>query len=269
VGKCFDFEWAGTPPHPADHIARLAIVWPLVLTRGQKPDWPKALTALVRLWRRQVVQLWRLGCAKALTSTRLSNCRPSMFFLKGLPKVVYTCKLENVCPWCYARSLLGLIERVTEGYAAGETLFLATHKEAFSAAAHPHLDLKDQLTQRAERLRGLLSRNRPACSGAFWMLTCEPAERGGAHHWLFHSRLLALVRPGRHFDVMYKDWKTSSTAAPGSSDFQGYLGAALRYPTGLLRGPADLVLPILEAREGLRLRGSYGKLRKPDKRKGG
>ena len=200
---------------------------------------------------------------------RLCNCKPSMFSLKGLPEVVYTCKLENICPWCYARSFLELIGRVTEGYAAGETLFLATFRKMVSAAAHPTLDLKEQLKQRAGQLADLARVNRSRCSGAFWTLTCEPASKGGADHWLFHSRLLALVRPGCRFRLVPADWKTSSTATPDPSDFHGYLAAALRYPTGLLRGPAELVLAILEAREGLRLRGSYGKFRKPDKRKEG
>jgi hypothetical protein len=101
------------------------------------------------------------------------------------------------------------------------------------------------------------------------MVTGEPARQGDGDAWSFHARLLAFVRPGRRFTLVPEGWKVSSTATPLGSDFQGYLAAALRYPTGLLRGPAELVLPLMAARDGLRLTESYGKFRKPDKRKEG
>ena len=87
----FDFRWRKTPPFLDLHIARLAIMWALVLGKHKKPDWPKAMAAALLLWRKRVSALHALGWRQAAHPARLRNCYPSMFTLTEEPPVHYSC----------------------------------------------------------------------------------------------------------------------------------------------------------------------------------
>jgi hypothetical protein len=183
-----------------------------------------------------------------------------MFFLKEEPSPVYHCRLGNLCPWCYARSHYELIDLVFAGLVE-HGLALAIEKAWVPAS--PPADLVERLGVRAEDLQQLVRAQRNTTAGAFWSVTAEPSEQNDRPGWLFRSRLLAAKNHGEPLHLVPAGWKVVERPNPTLEDAQGLLAAALRYPTGLLRGPAEAALQCLLAREGQRLRASYGVFRKP------
>lgn len=267
---------------PIQHILRLAVLWVLAnLEIGKAPDWAAAFAIMRKLWRKQVRRLQQLGWEPARYHPgRLRNCCPAMCYVKPAPSRIEVCNMDSICPDCYARARQSLIDRVLAQRADKATLQLFRCVERIPLLQLDEDSLRAKLQLATSVLQRLLHANDSPCAGqpaqyvgAYWAVAAEPRFRKQGdkkvYYWRFESRLLVLLRKGGHIEHVPPKWTKKSYRKPGLLDYNEAMSAAIKYPQGLLCGPAAAVQQLLAARKGLRLSGVRGVFRGEGDKRGG
>jgi hypothetical protein len=261
----YDIPYAmqGVKPDYVNHIARLSIVWPLVIKKGMAPNWNHSFKDLLALWRKRASSLKAAGWSTYHHPMHLRNCFPAMFILKDDYQKVRYCRLGNICPYCYAREIAPISSGVFEYCKSGNTLVAATHSIFIPVASAQASWLRTCFEEKAEELRRLGKANAAAADAFFWMVTADPIKKKDEECQVrISSRTLVLVKPSCKLYLIPKGWRVNSYLSPDAQTIHGAIATVVRYPTGLLKGPADPTLEILNARRGLRLSECSGKFRK-------
>ena len=282
----FEFVFHVLTSGPVHHVLRQCIMWPLVpFKAGQAPDWAYGFATLRRRWRDQIRALQILGWRPSRTHPwRLRNCCPTLCYVRPAPPKIEVCNMDTICPDCYARAKAPLVERVLDLLGNGETLrfFRQTEYVAFGLLdAH---GIREKLKKAAAGLQRILRASGPAWSGkhfrpslysgAYWLVAVDPFqvkkdEDEPEYHWRFESRLLVSLPKENELAFVPEDWGSRDFPDPSIFDYNSALTSVLKYPSGLLRGPAAAVLKILNARKGLHLSGARGTFRGEGEKSGG
>jgi len=232
--------------------------------RGVTVDSSTAVAAaeVLRLWRRQVVQLrdagW--GPAQGVRFQYLRNCPPSGVEMKpaaGSPRMrLRSCTCQSVCPWCWSREVarrsfdatVAALERLGETFERGETLE-RRFKLVVSTSADVRIDSKREPGASLDQLVGSLGRAKHELgkfAAGFGLLgVVSPGKTG----WVYSQRAIALVpcdRPPGSAATKTYDPPTRRNLAKAVARFA-------RYPAGMLRGDADRAVRLLAARGSYRL----------------
>jgi hypothetical protein len=257
----YTFQFGRLPTNRPNHIARLAVCYPLIHPKKGAPvNWGKAMATILAMWRRQASILCSLGWLRVKHPVRLRNCHPSMFVLKDEPPKVYTCWLENLCPWCYARHTSRVVRRVLQNYTPGSDIFYYSHVNRIPIGMLD-FDLRRELYVRAGQPRLLKPVNRFTCAGSMWTVTLSPEQHKDKLYWQLHMRMLCMAKPGRAPILIPPSWKCQIFKNSSDADFNAALARTFRYPVGLLTSPAHLVMKAMETRKGRRYNEVLGAFR--------
>lgn len=115
------FQFGFVPHTAADEAARGAVLYPLMGAPQSDAETRRYVGKLVASWRWRVTQLLdndaNLGKAGKRGSMYLRNCCPTFAYPTPTAK---TCRQWLVCPFCYARRVSDVWERIAAAFPPGE-----------------------------------------------------------------------------------------------------------------------------------------------------
>lgn len=261
------FEFNQLATHTADHVARLAVLWPLAHLQGSSdPD-----TQLIGL--KKILVMWRHMISTMVKDDWkpwqdiekiLKNCHPTMAIIPSCQDTK-TCKQVDICPWCYARRVTELYKLIQSSRTCDECLiaYYGSKYEPYNNS----FSLQQLLKRHKKDLSDLCKINQEKCNGLVWSLACEPSmSLQFTSHWHFIYRISALVRINEKFKWVPNTWIKLEKPRPTAEEVCEVIGKVFRYPTGLLLGPHKYVRDILCARKSLRMFECYGSFRQEKKK---
>jgi hypothetical protein len=253
----------------SSHTARLGVLWPAI---GNKSGGLKttegqlfALPGLLKLWRDRAKELCDEGWQKLTKAKYLQyarNCMPALAHVSltaNEGKMGRTCKLWDICPWCYSRWLISIYRKTRTHLTNDDKLVYVRleHIERFQTVP-PTSELRKLLSKYRTLTGKLAFANSKTCKGIYWTVALAPALRDPTGV-IIYCGLIAIVPKVETFDLVPGDWTAEEYPAKvGWKETVRAVSRAFHYPTGLLKGNPAMAYAILVAREKLRLTDSYG-----------
>lgn len=265
------YEFVSVPPVAEIHVARLAVLYPLVVRAKNvtAEELIEAAFRLLKMWRGRLAAFREAGYAKLQNDDNYfmaRNCWPEMF---GMPHIyrgqARRCKLA-ACPWCYARKVRRLFRAIYDNMRKFKCKILAScHQKHISIVdfdSNPNIyKYQDDAVR---RIRSLIPRNRTDKPlGAHWEALIEPSpEELYLDMWRVTLRCIMLLRHDQDVD----NFPVTHVGYPHEifhdtlrvSDIVEAVGRIYRYPTGLMHESPDLAVAALIARENQRLSNYLG-----------
>lgn len=244
----------------AARAARGAVLYPWLREVPQSQETLVAgIEALQRRWRRRLKQLARHGWQPPGRDQGeyARNCQPA--FLLAQPRTRY-CRLECLCPFCYARMVGNFWRSLATAFPSLQSLREAPYHliERRTKAVYPWLPASPQLQTlyctpeswvlglmcrvpqlRTEKMHEFQKQG--VCGGLG--LTTVSASRDG---WRFVNRQLLQIPADARFEDTTGEWQRH--AWPTRQVLLSTLCRVFRYPQGWLRGDAAMTAALLTAR---------------------
>jgi hypothetical protein len=265
----FDFQ----PANPAEHAARMAVLYRLMVPEKGRPCVPKdalsserAFTRAMGLWRRRVTELSRRGVHHfgSQQVQRARNCHPYGVAVKTYGRAAVYCRHQGICPWCLGRAaneLYTLVQRVLQ---EGDALVSITCVDFFGGTV-TRAFLHERLVWARMVMEALALANSKVSRTVAWNVVAEPPtfHRGHENDFAVRSRflmILPLEKPTLLAQTT-ETWTNARCHNPNEKEVQRTIARVCAYPVGLLTGSAEATQLVLEARAGLRLSEMMGALR--------
>ena len=261
------------PSNPAEHAARLAVLYRLVVPDGKRvpyprdmAEWELAFARILMLWRNRIRELQNLGAHRfGLNQVqRARNCHPCGIAVKSYRQAVRYCNHPVICPWCASREACILYTMIRRLLRADDALVSITCTE-FVGGEVTRASLHRQLDWGRKILRGLALANSEASRATTWNVVLEPPTFYHGHEHQFCLRYRFLMILPAHAPTLLAPtvagWTNARFHNPTEKDIQQTIARVCAYPTGMLTGLAEATQLVLEARAGLRLSEMMGALR--------
>jgi len=184
---------------------------------------------------------------------------------------VIPCGLHLVCPFCWARLVVGpAYDRLTFAFYRGEaTPQFRMDVIDLARSIKVDGDLQEAFAY-IRSYRSIALGLFPGNYGAYVLHTVEPQRQPPSKKrgkkpkpptWIIRERVLALVDTDFPMPTVKPTTTIHRTSSPKKALLAAIVGRVCGYPTRMLRGPADRVVRVLSDRESVKLSAYYGGLR--------
>jgi len=247
--------------HESSHVARLAVLWPLIGKVGIEPcEQLQALQRLLGSWRLRLKELADAGYERVADHRDLQyarNCMPTMaeFDVNATPG--RECNMRDFCPWCYARRLIALYSGLKKKIGIHDRLVYARSNDEEVVQDLSTNLIRSLINTHNKTLRKLVLANSKTTRGIYWMSSLSPTKEDELT-LIANCSLFAAIPPEESFDFIPTHWTYEEFAIANADNLKTCVSKAFRYPTGLMHGCVDTAVAILHAREKLRLFDSCG-----------
>lgn len=259
----YQYNFVKLGEYADSRVAHLAVLWPAIgqIAAGGQLN---ALSGLLLLWRSRVRELGYKGwsrLAKPLRVQYTRNCLPTMAEVieaTGI-KLGKECKLRDICPWCFSRRVKAIFKKVKDHISDDDKLVYlrSEHTEKY-VNVPTKIELKELLSKCRNTMSKLSLGNSKTSQGIYWMVTLSPEPKNGSAV-VVGCGLLAIMHKQESFDLVPDNWTVEEYMPPVRVDnMVEAVSRAIHYPVGLLKGPSELTIAIMDARNRLRLTDSYG-----------
>lgn len=294
----FEFEFGAVTSGYRGSVQRGAVLYPLMgMPKGPGGVRGKT-TKLLGCWRARLHALAQHGWyprSRSKGTQYVRNCPPPFVMTRPIAR---PCTLASFCPFCYARWAGEVWETIDAAFpnprdteevaeedgrsrpiALGETPppvypfhLVERHFEAqlkYTDGTQSISDYTREAIQSViDRRSGPINAYKPL--GAFHFTTVTTQEKQDDPGWLFHYRLLLLIRADQPTPV----WEGSirRITEPNRREVANAVIRTCKYPRALLYGDPELMVALLNAKRhpqrqsALRLSAMYGVFRKSNTR---
>lgn len=252
-----------------DRAMRGAVLLP-VFGAGGAEDSPARLQQLRERWHRRLMTLYRAGWP-ALEGVNLQYARNCPPFGVRTPQASRTCNRILICPFCWARRIVGKVyDRMHNWLSSQEPFGLSEQVTLLEFRTTASVKPRQGVLWRAERLRIAADMIRDlSCSARLQERNAYDARAMiSLHSVRLEERKLLVTRSGFLFVPAAK--KIERLKFPSAQhrlkvhlsmtrrSMQQAVSRVCAYPKSMLAAPADLLLHVLEAFHGVHLLASAG-----------
>lgn len=254
-----DFVFKFVPDRMEDKVQRLAVLYPLTRYCRSLSNVRTNTKRLVKIWRARVHALAKCGWpadATPLHTQYMRNCCPTFTFTEPRTRC---CTRQVVCPFCYARWVRDVWERISKSFNPPVTdtpgrEFPYHLVEFFCGYVRPYTEdnldeaayLQKILNENVAMRKSVVDRLNPL--GAMMYDTIEPTKKG----WYIRSRHLLKIAPDHVLPAVYGTVPGSSMLRierPTRKLLLRAVARVCRYPTRLLTGDAAHTALLLDVRQ--------------------
>jgi len=262
-----EFTYDYIPSRYQDLVQRYAVLYPLTRACRSRDEVGTQTLKLCDARRARLSALMATGWEPRSTRTGVTfarNCLPT--FIHSEQRTV-PCNMRRMCPFCYARWVRGVWERVDAACRNCPDAHLIGRVDKYKVPGLPTNPANQRTPEK--HIRGWIAAtllNRPQVVslmptfGLFCQITVEPLT----DCWQLQSRMLLLVPAAAETpDVLldthgyYKRLEKLKRR-----EIVGVVAKACRYPVRLMRGDPEMTATILRAQVGFRMSEMYHGFRK-------
>lgn len=261
----YQYTFVALGVHKDSHTARLAVLWPIIghHTSSTVQGQLFALQALLGLWRDRITELYREKWPKLMEHRRRQytrNCLPTMAEVREATGIALgkECKLTDICPWCYSRRIIHVFRKAKKQITGAEKLIYVRSEHLTHFDVKPTVaELRQLLSHARTRIHKLALANSKPCQGICWTVSLAPDSKDAMNVYTVVG-LVAVLPSDETFDLVPDAWTFKEYTSPTQDDISEAVSRAFHYPVGLIKGDAEMMVKILDARDKLRLSDSYG-----------